>query len=131
MEGENILELISKDSKSLDFSLKIDEKKFNLRNVSIKKSTTPVHSPTLRGGVYFSDKIVYKMKATVDDTRIVSKLSKFMLGPNTDYHPLEIYTSISDNNQKKTITIKAYLTNSMQSSSHVELNLIVVNSEYS
>ena len=131
MEGEGILELISDAADSLDFSLFIDGQKFNLRDVSIKKSTTPVNSPTLRGGVYFSDKIAYKMKATVDDTGIVSKLSKFMLGPNTDYHPLEILTSISENDAKKTVSIKAYLTNSMQSSSHVELNLIVVNSEYS
>ena len=131
MQGEDILELISDKATTLDFSLKIDEQKFVLKDVSIKKSTTPVNSPTLRGGVYFSDKIAYKMKATVDDTGIVSKLSKFMLGPNTDYHPLEILTSISENDAKKTVSIKAYLTNSMQSSSHVELNLIVVNSEFS
>ena len=131
MEGENILELISKNAESLKFSLKIDEEKFNLRDITIKKSTTPVNSPTLRGGVYFSDKIAYKMKATIDDTGIVSKLSRFMLGPNTDYHPLEILTSLYNDNQKKTVSIKAYLTNSMQSSTHVELNLIIVNSEYS
>lgn len=131
MQGEEILELISDTAESLNFSLFLDEQRFPLRDVSIKKSTTPVNSPTLRGGVYFSDKIAYKMKATVDDTGIVSKLSRFMLGPNTDYHPLEILTSVSDDNAKKAVSIKAYLTNSMQSSTHVELNLIVVNSEYS
>lgn len=64
------------------------------------------------------------MKATVDDTTIVSFLSKTMLGPNTEFKELKITSSLTNN--AKNISLYTNLTNTMQSSSKIELNMVIV-----
>ena len=109
----------------LDFILQYENNSFPLENVSISKEPTPVSKPTQRGGVYFSDTTVYKIKGSTTDVSIIPLLSKTMLGPNTDFEELEIKTT--KNNQK--ISLFTNLTNSMQSSSKVELNMTIVRIE--
>lgn len=79
-----------------------------------------------RGGVYFTDTSVYKIKAVTTDLSIVPMFSKVMLGPNTDFKELELKTSIETGGQKKSITLVVYLTNTMQSSLKVELNMVLM-----
>jgi hypothetical protein len=116
-------------SLKLDFLIHFENIKYNLDNVTIIKSSTPVSKPTVRGGVYFSDTFNFKIKATVNDFSIMPLLSKSMLGPNTEFQELKITTSVPVENSQKNVTFFVYLTNSMKSSSYIELNMIVIRTD--
>jgi len=128
---ENLLLKIIEIQKSLklDFIIHFENVKYPLDDVTIIKSATPVSKPTLRGGVYFSDTFNFKIKATVKDFSIIPLLSKSMLGPNTEFQELKITTSVPLESSQKNVTFFAYLTNSMQSSSYIELNMIVIRTD--
>jgi len=116
---------IHKSSK-LDFVLCLASDTFLLENVVISKSSTPVNRPTNRGGVYFSDTFVFKIRATVSDLSLAPLLSQSMLGPNPDFQDLEITTNTKIGNSLKNVKLFAHLTNSMQSSSFIELNMNII-----
>ena len=105
------------------YTLHLSGKTFDLKNVQIIKSPTPVTSPTTRGGVYFADKFAYKLKGTVHDLSIVPLLTKTMLGPNTEFGEIKIMTEIEN---KGNVSIFTNLTNSVQGPSKVELNMIII-----
>ena len=113
-------------SQNLDFIIHFENIKYNLDDVKIVKISTPVSKPTLRGDVYFSDTFDFKMKATVKEHSIVPLLSKSMLGPNTEFQELKITTNIPFENLQKNTTFYVHLTNSMQNSSHIELNMRII-----
>ncbi len=117
------------EKQSLEYVLHLDGMKYPLSNVSIVNSPTPVNAPTTRGGVYFSDTFAYKIKGIVRDLTIIPLLSKTMLGPNTEFGEIKITTQIADNDKKMTMSIFTNLTNSVQSSSQIELNMILVKLE--
>ena len=116
---------IQKSSK-LDFILHLASDTFFLENVVISKSLTPVNRPTNRGGVYFSDTFVFKIKTTVSDLSLAPLLSQSMLGPNPDFQDLEITTKAKIDNSLKNVKLFGHLTNSMQSSSLIELNMNII-----
>ncbi len=124
---DSLLQL--QEKQRLEFSVQIENKLFALNEASIEKSSTPVTSPTLRGGVYFSDTYVYKIKGIVSDSTIIPLLSKTMLGPNTEFSDILVKTSAIIDSNKANISLHANLTNSMQSSSKIELNLIIISAE--
>lgn len=117
------------EKQGLEFSAQIENKSFALNEASIEKSSTPVTSPTLRGGVYFSDTYVYKIKGIVSDSAIIPLLSKTMLGPNTEFSDILVKTSAIIDSNKADISLHTNLTNSMQSSSKIELNLMIISAE--
>jgi hypothetical protein len=122
-----LLKIIEKQkTQQTDYILHIDNTTFDLQNVILKRSTTPVTRPTTRGGVYFSDKFEFKIKACVNDMSIIPLLSKSMLGPNTEFQELKIFTKTTIDNSIKRLTFVVNLTNSMQSSFNVELNMTIV-----
>ena len=125
---ENIILKIIEIQKStkLDFILRLASNTFLLENVVISKSLTPVNRPTNRGGVYFSDTFVFKIKTTVSDLSLAPLLSQSMLGPNPDFQDLEITTKAKIDNSLKTVKLFGHLTNSMQSSSLIELNMNII-----
>jgi hypothetical protein len=129
---ENIILKIIKIHKStkLDFILRLASNTFLLENVVISKSLTPVNRPTNRGGVYFSDTFVFKIKTTVSDLSLAPLLSQSMLGPNPDFQDLEITTKVKIDNLLKNVKLFAHLTNSMQSSSLIELNMNIIRIEF-
>lgn len=114
--------------KPLKFTVHIGSQSFALNDASIEKSSTPVTSPTLRGGVYFSDTYVYKIKGFVSDS-IIPLLSKTMLGPNTEFSDILVKTNTMLDSENINITLHTNLTNSMQSSSKIGLNLIITKAE--
>lgn len=118
------LEKVMSSQNISKFVLDVDGKEFNLFNVSIMKSPTPVRRPTTRGGVYFSDTSAYKIRCSVSGHDIVSFLSSKMLGPSTDFEELSVTVLQNDSIYGKIFGI---LTNSMQAKDHTELNLIIVN----
>jgi len=117
------------EKQRLEFSAQFENKSFVLDEASIEKSSTPVTSPTLRGGVYFSDTYVYKIKGIVSDSAIIPLLSKTMLGPNTEFSDILVKTSAIIDSNKADISLHTNLTNSMQSASKIELNLIIISAE--
>lgn len=125
---ENIILRIIEIQKStkLDFILRLASNTFLLENVVISKSLTPVNRPTNRGGVYFSDTFVFKIKTTVSDLSLAPLLSQSMLGPNPDFQDLEITTKAKIDNSLKNVKLFGHLTNSMQSSSLIELNMNII-----
>lgn len=114
----------------LQYVLHINDFQYKLEDVSILNSPTPVNSPTTRGGVYFSDKFAYKVNGVIKDLSIVPFLSKTMLGPNTEFGEIKITTHVDmDDGSKQNLTLFTNLTNSVQTPSQIELNMILVNLE--
>lgn len=120
---EILLKLIS--SRDIKYELFLDNKKYPLLNVNIVKSSIPVRRPTTRGGVYFSDTTAYKIKATTNDMSIIPLISKVMLGPNTDFEALEIKTNLKNDGKTHGITLVTHLTNTMNTSTKLELHFII------
>lgn len=107
------------------FNLHLDGKEYHLEQVNVAKSSIPVRKPTTRGGVYFSDTTAYKIKATTNDLSLIPLISKVMLGPNTDFKPLEIKTNLNIDGKSCNIILTTHLTNTMNSGTRLELHLIV------
>ena len=111
--------------------MKIDGHTCAVDAATLVYSKTPMSKPSMRGGVYFSDKMGFKIKAAVSDLSISKILSKTMLGPNTDFAKIQFLTTIEEGGAKKPLTIYTNLTNYVQRSSGLELNLMVVGTELS
>lgn len=114
------------EKQPLEYELYLGGLKYALTDVSIVNSPTPVNSPTTRGGVYFSDTFAYKIKGVIHDLSIIPLLTKTMLGPNTEFGEIKITTHIVNNGKKIGLSLFTNLTNSVQSSSNIELNMILV-----
>ncbi len=127
LDEKILVEIIeSQKSHKSDYILHLGKVTYLLDSVTITKSSTPVNRPTNRGGVYFSDTFAFKIKAVVDDLSISELLSKSMLGPNPEFQELEITTNMPIKDSIKKVTFFVNLTNSMQSSSHIELNMTII-----
>lgn len=127
LDEKTLVEIIEvQKSHKLDYILHLEKVTYLLDSVAIAKSSTPVNRPTNRGGVYFSDTFVFKIKAVVDDLSIAELLSKSMLGPNPEFQELKITTNVPIKDSIKKVTFFVNLTNSMQSSSHIELNMTII-----
>lgn len=127
LDEKTLVEIIEvQKSHKLNYILHLGKITYLLDSVAIAKSSTPVNRPTNRGGVYFSDTFAFKIKAVVDDLSIAELLSKSMLGPNPEFQELEITTNVPIKDSIKKVTFFVNLTNSMQSSSHIELNMTII-----
>jgi len=113
------------EADDMTYNLYLDGKEYRLEQVNVTKSSTPVRRPTTRGGVYFSDTTAYKIKATTNDLSLIPLISKVMLGPNTDFKPLEIKTNLNIDGKRHDIILVTHLTNTMNSSTRLELHLII------
>ena len=113
------------EANGIKYSLFLDGKEYRLDQVNMARSSIPVRKPTTRGGVYFSDTTAYKIKATTNDLSLIPLISKVMLGPNTDFKPLEIKTNLNIDGKSWNIILTTHLTNTMNSSTKLELHLIV------
>jgi len=111
---------------SLECHLYLNETIFELSDVSITHSSTPVNEPTTRGGVYFSDKFAYKMKGEIKDLSVIPLLTNKMLGPNTEFGELRITAKIEFKGEKMNIEIFTNLTNSVQTPNFIELSMIII-----
>ena len=119
------------EQNALRFVLYLSDLSYDLEDVLIKNSPTPVNSPTTRGGVYFSDKFVYKVRGIIRDLSVVPFLSKTMLGPNTDFGDIKISTQLELDGKMQNLSMFTNLVNSVQSSSQIELHMILVKLETS
>lgn len=120
-------EIMSKviETRDLKYTLHVDEKVFPLDDVSIEKSKIPVRKPTTRGGVYFTDTMAYKIRASTNDMSILALLPKIMLGPNTEFQPVEVKTTLLLGSQTKSLTLVSHVSNTVNTKNRVDLNMIV------
>jgi len=127
----DLLEILTKsfESNPSEYTLHLNNSSFQLNDVSITNSPTPVNEPTTRGGVYFSDKFAFKMTGVIKDLSVIPLLTKKMLGPNTEFGELKITTIIHENQTPLHIEIFTNLTNSVQTPDSVELSMIIVKLE--
>jgi hypothetical protein len=124
LENENVLVQLLKNQ-NLSYVMCIEEKSYVIQDISIIKSPIPVRKPTTRGGVYFTDTMAYKIKATLHDMSIKKEIPKLMLGPNTDFKPILIKSSLQINDNSHLVSITTHLTNAVNTKDRVELHLIV------
>lgn len=123
LENEDVIIKVS-EAQDLSYVIHIEEKSYPVQKISIVKSKIPVREPTMRGGVYFTDVEAYKVKATTD-LSITNEIPKLMLGPNTDFKPILIKTSLKIDGRDSLVIMTTHLTNAVNTKDAVELNLIV------
>jgi hypothetical protein len=123
LENEDMMKKVS-EAQNLSYVIHVDEKSYPVQKISIIKSKIPVREPTTRGGVYFTDVEAYKIKA-VTDLSIQNEIPKLMLGPNTDFKPIMLKTSLNLDGKDTIVSITAHLTNAVNTKDAVELNLII------
>lgn len=130
---DKLLDLLAQaaEKNNVSFELSLENNVYLLKNVQISKKSNPVNKPTSRGGAYFSDYSSYRFIGTIEDTSVLPFLSKTMLGPNTEFRELKITAKPNNENLAHEITIYSYLTNTMQTSSKVELNMTITGTESS
>ena len=121
---ENLIKYNEKYSPN--YLLYLDGVSYSISDVLIMNSPTPVNEPTTRGGVYFSDKFAYKMRGKIEDLSVIPLLTKKMLGPNTEFGNLKITTQIQSGDRPVNLELFTNLTNSVQTSNSIELNMIIV-----
>ena len=132
MDEQSFSELVKIHySQPLSYFLQIDKKSVPLANVKLLKSSSPVRKPTKRGGVYFSDVTIFKIIGTIDDFSLVGILSNTMLGPNPEFKELIIKIEFPKEKNLENFLLKTNLTNSMQNSSKIELNMRIIEIENS
>jgi hypothetical protein len=123
LENEDVIVKVS-EAQNLSYVINIEEKSYPVQKISIVKSKIPVREPTMRGGVYFTDVEAYKVKATTD-LSITNEIPKLMLGPNADFKPILIKTSLKIDGRDSLVIMTTHLTNAVNTKDTVELNLIV------
>jgi hypothetical protein len=101
-------------------SIIIQDKTFPVASSEISYTDVPVNKPTTRGGVYFSDTMAYRAKILVSDNSLSKLLSKAMLGPNTEFAKIQLVPD------SVPLQIFGNLTNYVQKSTGIELNLVLV-----
>lgn len=129
IDGDVLFRLVG--GQHLECTMIIGDKNYKVDSIDLTYSDVPVTKPTTRGGVYFSDKMAFKVKARVSDLGIAKVLSSTMLGPNQDFEKIQILTNVEFGKNKRELKIFANLTNYVQKSSGLELNLVVVGTELS
>lgn len=126
VDKDLVFGLIGRDSLP-QFTMVLGGRSCKVDKVHLSHSDVPVTRPTTRGGVYFTDKTAFKIRAHVSDDSISKMLSKTMLGPNSDFEEIQFLASVGSS----TLRIFANLTNYVQKSTGLELNLVVVGTELS
>lgn len=123
---ESVLSQLEQNSTKREYQIYYEDKVYPLDDVTITKSTMPVNRPTSRGGVYSVSDKEYKIKGTIRDLSLLPFISKMMLGPNTEFQEIPIKTSLEIERKNKSCTLFAYLTNAMNNSSKIVLNLLII-----
>ena len=124
LENEEVMVKLL-EAQNLSYVIDMEEKSYPIQSITIAKSKIPVREPTTRGGVYFTDVEAYKIKAQTLDTTIKNEIPKLMLGPNTDFKPILLRTSLKIKDRDHLVTLTTHLTNTVYTKDLVELNLIV------
>ncbi|WP_268542442.1 hypothetical protein [Candidatus Nitrosotenuis cloacae] len=118
--------LIGRDSMP-QFTMVLGGRSCKVDKIQLSHSDVPVTRPTTRGGVYFTDKMAFKIRAQVSDDSISKMLSKTMLGPNSDFENIQFLANVDSS----TLRLFANLTNYVQKREYLELSLMVVGTDLS
>lgn len=110
---------------SLRCTMHVDGRTFDLEDVTISKSKIPVRKPTTRGGAYFTDTTAYKIRATTRDFSILPLLPRLMLGPNTEFVPVEVRIHLRAGEDTHNLALQSHISNTVNTKERVELYMIV------
>ena len=122
---ENVLLQLVQDTKH-EYRLYYQDREYSLEDVVVTKSSMPVNKPTTRGGVYSISDKEYKINGTIRDLLLIPFISKMMLGPNTEFQEIPVKTQIEIDGKTKSFTLFTYLTNTMNNSSKIIFNLLII-----
>lgn len=123
---DSFLSELTKDSIKHEYHLYFKDKAYSLEDVTITKSTMPVNKPTSRGGLYSVSDKEYKIIGTTRDLSMLPYISEMMLGPNSEFQEIPIKTLLEIDGKNRPCTILAYLTNAMNNSSKIILNMLII-----
>ena len=123
---ENVLSQLIQGSTKREYHLYYQDKMYSLEDVTITKSAMPVNKPTTRGGVYSISDKEYKIKGTIRDLSLISFISNIMLGPNTEFQEILIKTHLEIDGKNRSCALFTYLTNTMNNSSKIVFNLLII-----
>lgn len=123
---EDVLLQLAKNSTKREYRLYYLDKVYSLEDTTIAKSPMPVNKPTTRGGVYSVSDKEYKIKGTIRDLSLIPFISKMMLGPNSEFQEIPIKTDLEIDGINRSCTLFTYLTNSMNNSSKIIFNLLII-----
>jgi len=127
MRRVNLLKELIKiqNSQSIQFTLIVNEIRYQLSNVIISEKSTPLSKKMVRGGVYISDKLVYQINATIFDSMLANSLSDVMLGPSFEFKDLVISVD-GMVGKSKPLSIIVNLVTSVQKQSKTELTMNII-----
>ena len=127
MRRVNLLKELIKiqNSQSIQFTLIVNEIRYQLSNVIISEKSTPLSKKMVRGGVYISDKLVYQINATIFDSMLANSLSNAMLGPSFEFKDLVISVD-GMVGKSMPLSIIVNLVTSVQKQSKTELTMNIV-----
>ncbi|MGQ0795530.1 MAG: hypothetical protein ACT4N5_05020 [Nitrosopumilaceae archaeon] len=123
---ETILSELVRNSTKHEYRIHYRNQIYLLEDVVITKSAMPVNRPTTRGGVYSVGDTEYKIKGTTHDMSLLLLISKMMLGPNEEFQKIPVQTNIEIEKIDKSCTLFTYLTDAMNNSSKIVLNLLII-----
>ena len=118
MDEKELQDIVQKYSSN--FMMLMPENSFPIDKIEMFQTDNPINEPTTRGGVYFAEMKEWKIHATFSDTSISKHLSNAMLGPNKDFLDIILVAEIHNS---QSISLVTNLTNIMQNTSKVVLNL--------
>ncbi len=105
--------------------VEISGRQFSPDSVDISKVSTPVKKRTRRGGVYFSDVVIYQARVRTGDLDIMPLITGAMLGPNPEFQDVVVTVRAGG----RGVRLHANLTRSMEGAGFIELTLSITGME--
>ena len=106
------------------YDMMLEDKRYELYDVRLFETTTPVRERASRGNVYTEDRRSYRMEAGVN-MAACSLLSRTMLGPSSRFGGLHIRARVGSN----TVNMEGGLLNMSRTGGRARLNIGIVNVE--
>ena len=110
------------EEKQASYDMMLEDKRYELYDVRIFETTTPVRGRASRGNVYTEGHMSYRMEAGVN-TAVCDLLSRTMLGPSSRFGGLHIRARVGPN----TVHMEGGLLNMSRTGGRVRLNIGIVN----
>ena len=112
------------ERKRASYDVVLEGTRYELYDVRVFETATPVRERASRGNVYTEGHMSYRMEAGVDPA-VCDRLSRTMLGPSNRFGGLHIRARTGSN----TVNMEGGLLNMSRTGGRVRLNIGIVNIE--